>query len=47
MALVFNNGLEDLTHKISYKIRLVDRFYDTKEIMPWLVFASQDCNGED
>lgn len=30
-------------HKISYKIRLVDRFYDTTDLMPWLIEASLDC----
>jgi len=41
-ALVFD-GLKSLdpadyskNDKISYKIRLLDKFYDTKTIMPWL-----------
>ncbi|OXA45953.1 ATP-binding cassette sub-family A member 3 [Folsomia candida] len=35
------NGLDKL-EKISYKLRFLDRFYETTDLMPWIVFST-DC----
>ncbi|OXA58482.1 ATP-binding cassette sub-family A member 3 [Folsomia candida] len=51
LALVVNGLLQSgneypNNHKISYKIRLVDEFYDTSELFPWTTAGPSACAFE-